>query len=334
MTGTSGIDWLVDPSLGSTAGAAQPDLSLASDAADPASAPGWHDELLLADGWRVFRAVHRDRPATVGHLLQIGQFPLFDGEATLVAEVLHDVDGRHREFIGCGEVIYRPGANFFRHAARGHDVTPIATDSAGEMAGIAVADSALDRLLGEELAGQLLCGLGLEPAPVARVVGIPLHVSAPLRAIVSSALEGPLMRLFAQAKALEYLCALAVHVTVHPKTRPRQVRKRDIVRRLHDELAHLQGKVPTLDQLARECGISPKTLNEQFIEAFGQSIYSFITECRLRDAHSALQESDVPMKVLAARLGYSHVNNFINAFGRKFGYSPGSLRRGRRADDA
>lgn len=40
-----------------------------------------------------------------------------------------------------------------------------------------------------------------------------------------------------------------------------------------------------------------------------------------------LVETGLPMKVLASRLGYSHVNNFINAFKNRFGYSPGSLRR-------
>jgi AraC-like DNA-binding protein len=39
------------------------------------------------------------------------------------------------------------------------------------------------------------------------------------------------------------------------------------------------------------------------------------------------------MKVLAERLGYSHVNNFIHAFSKRFGYSPGSLRHRRRVDD-
>ncbi|NTW85245.1 MAG: AraC family transcriptional regulator, partial [Holophagaceae bacterium] len=34
------------------------------------------------------------------------------------------------------------------------------------------------------------------------------------------------------------------------------------------------------------------------------------------------------MKALAANLGYSHVNNFIYAFKKKFGYPPGSVRKG------
>lgn len=37
--------------------------------------------------------------------------------------------------------------------------------------------------------------------------------------------------------------------------------------------------------------------------------------------------SEVPLEVLTAKLGYSHVNNFSRAFTAKFGYQPGSLGR-------
>jgi AraC-like DNA-binding protein len=37
------------------------------------------------------------------------------------------------------------------------------------------------------------------------------------------------------------------------------------------------------------------------------------------------------MKALANQLGYSHVNHFITAFKRQFGYSPGTIRRRRQA---
>jgi AraC-like DNA-binding protein len=43
------------------------------------------------------------------------------------------------------------------------------------------------------------------------------------------------------------------------------------------------------------------------------------------DRHYALKW--VSFRSAATRLGYSHVNHFISAFKRKFGYSPGSLRR-------
>lgn len=301
-----------------------------------ATGGGWFETLFRADGLSVFRAVRRRKPEAFEHLLQVGEFRIDFAESTLVAETVHEAHAsgglRHEPMPG-GELIHKPGATFFRHTGNRQPISPLGEVAEGELTGIAITDSGLRGLLGERLTTQLLTGLGLDPAPIARVAAIPAHVCAPLRALAVSELEGKLMSVFAHAKALEYLCALAVHVTVNVGSPPRFARKRDIVRRLHEELAHLEGKLPTLGQLARQCGISPKTLNAEFAKAFGQSIHAYLSECRLRDAHAALQESAVPMKVLAERLGYSHVNNFISAFHKRFGYPPGSLRRGRRAED-
>lgn len=324
------IPWLVDPSLEQNVAMVACAAPCAEEAARPETTCGWFETLLLTDSLSVFRAVHRHKPSAAERLLQIGEFPLGDTASSLVVEVFedssefqHGVEGRNLQ----------SDANYFRHGDQHCAFLPVNTGSADQLIGIAVTTAGLGKLLGDELAEQLLNELGLYPAPVAKVAAIPRHVSVPLRALVSSELDGKLMNLFAQAKAFEYLCALTVHVLLTPKSQPRFVRKRDIVRRLHDDLAHRQGKAPTLRQLASRCGISPKTLNEQFMQVYGLSIHSYVSKCQLRDAHAALLESSVPMKVLAERLGYSHVNNFIHAFSKRFGYSPGSLRHHRRADE-
>ena len=69
-------------------------------------------------------------------------------------------------------------------------------------------------------------------------------------------------------------------------------------------------------------------------DEYGESIYAFVTNVRLKEAHAALVEGDLPIKVLSRRLGYAHVDHFTRAFTRKFGYPPGSLRRGRGKDGA
>jgi len=324
------IPWLVDPSLQENAAAAACAEPYSDDPARDKMACGWFETLLLADGMSVFRAAHRHKPSASDRLLQIGEFPLGDAGPSLVVEVIEETSEFQQGIQGQNP---QSGANYFRHGDQPCAFLPIETGTAGQLIGFAVTDASLRKLLGDELAEQLLTGLGLYPAPVAKVIALPPHISVPLRALVNSDLDGKLMSLFAQAKAFEYLCALAVHVILTPKNLPRFARKRDIVRRLHDDLAHRQGKAPTLGQLATRCGISPKTLNQQFMRVYGLSIHSYMSKCQLRDAHTALQESSVPMKVLAERLGYSHVNNFIHAFSKSFGYSPGSLRHSRRADD-
>lgn len=325
------VHWVVDPTLVGIGAAAARDEPSANDPSCPETELGWFETLLLADGLIVFRADQRRKPKPSDRLLQIGEFPIGFADPTLVVEVIDDSSEFPHAIQGGNP---RSAINYFRHGDQHCAFPPVDTGFGHPLIGIAVTDATLAKLMGDELAEQLLNGLGLNPAPVAKVAAIPQHISVPLRALVSSELDGRLMSLLAQAKALEYLCALAVHLIVTTRSQPRFVRKRDIVRRLHDDLAHRQGKVPTLGQLANQCGISPKTLNDLFMQSYGLSIYSYMSTCQLRDAHAALLESSVPMKVLAERLGYSHVNNFIHAFSKRFGYSPGSLRRRRRADDA
>jgi AraC-like DNA-binding protein len=162
-------------------------------------------------------------------------------------------------------------------------------------------------------------------------MAIPMHVSAPLCASVSPTLKGQLKILFAQSKVLEYLCALSVYMgdaLAASVNQPRlPSRKRDTVRPLHDYLAQMEGKLPSLLELAERFGMSARWLNNEFTQEYGKTIYAFVSDVGLTEAQAALMESDLSIKALSVRLGYSHVNHFTNAFKRKFGYPPGSLRR-------
>lgn len=84
-----------------------------------------------------------------------------------------------------------------------------------------------------------------------------------------------------------------------------------------------------LSEIALKFGRSARALNEEFIQEYGESIFSFITNQRLEEARLAIMNSDISLKKLAQRLGYSHVNNFSAAFTRKYGYGPSKLRNGR-----
>lgn len=108
---------------------------------------------------------------------------------------------------------------------------------------------------------------------------------------------------------------------------PGQLKSAERARALHQQLTNARGKLPTVEELASQYGCSPRTLNSEFAAEYGQPVQSFIAEYRFSRAHAALQQTSVPMKVLASQLGYSHVNHFIGAFKKRFGYPPGSLRK-------
>jgi AraC-like DNA-binding protein len=289
---------------------------------------GWFQRLLLAQNMTLFHGTHRFKPKAFGHLIALGDFQLEFPVPTLVVQSVQGGTIMHRERYPQAELIYRPGYDFFRHAERAHVTPMVDASSCSEMTSLTIADSTLVDLIGEALAQQLLARLGLDAPPVVRVLPMPVQVSAPLRAAISTQLQGPLQILFAQAKVLEYLCALASHVVSTDPQEPRLTRKRDRVHGLHDYLLQQGGKLPKLDALAQQFGMSARRLNESFAKEFGMPIVAFITERRLHEAQQAIRDSDVPLKTLAMRLGYAHVNHFNRAFKRQFGVAPGSLRKG------
>lgn len=189
-----------------------------------------------------------------------------------------------------------------------------------------VTESALSNILGENVAQTFLSAAKLASIPSTRVLPIPRHISGILQSSLPDGLNEDMRKLFSQARALEYLCLLAAHVTGDPEVSGASQRDRQI-QQLYEELLAIDGKLPPLFELAERYGMSVKTMNDNFKRMFGQTIGAFMTTQRLSDAHVALEETGIPMKVLAAKCGYSHVNNFINAFKSKYGYSPGSLRR-------
>ncbi|WP_371212558.1 helix-turn-helix domain-containing protein [Methylocystis sp. ATCC 49242] len=55
-----------------------------------------------------------------------------------------------------------------------------------------------------------------------------------------------------------------------------------------------------------------------------------MTEHRMRFARDCVKQTDLPLKIMAERAGYSHVNHFNAAFRRFFDHPPGTLRRNKK----
>lgn len=321
--------WLLDPTAAESAQTypAATSLQRAPLPIPPEVGEAWFDRLPLADGLSLIHAVCRFRPEANGLLLPMGEFEMDFPEPVFGAQVVQVGTVCHREQHPEAELIFKPGQDFFRHARRFHTIPLIDSSSDNEMTSLLISMPVLTELIGDDLAPRLIERLGLLAPPAVRVLPMPLQVSAPLRACMSSALQGPLQRLYAQSKVLEYLSALAAHVTGPVSMSCRQTRKRALAQDLHEELSHLEGKLPTLDELALRYGLSARRLNEEFAREYGLPIFAYISDQRLSEARHAIVTSDVPLKQLAARLGYSHVNHFSIAFKKKFGVAPGSLRK-------
>lgn len=82
----------------------------------------------------------------------------------------------------------------------------------------------------------------------------------------------------------------------------------------------------TLQRLADIAGMSRTTFAEQFRKTFGRTPMDFVKEVRLRRAARFLAATNLPVKAIAFRVGYSSRSHFSRAFKSMMGADPASYR--------
>ena len=326
------LAWLLEPAGDAvTLERAGPDLQRLPYAMPPEIGVAWLDSLIFPDGIVLYRAVHEMAPSPRGQLIPLMDVDGLSEEPAFNAQIWLSGLGCHHEYwqgrdAPAVEIVAFPGRDTFRYKRLWQAKVLVEGGVTSEMKSVVVPDSVMRTLLGGDATDTLVSRLGLSEARQTVVLPMPLHVSAPLRDAMSSQFTGAARKLFAQARILDYLGGLLHFVLSEdlPPAQPASDRKMEYLR---DHLVNLEGAMPTLIDLAKQFGVSARRLNANFAAKYGQSIYSFVTEHRLAQAHALLLSEPIALKTLSKRLGYSHVNHFSTAFKKRFGYPPGSLRR-------
>jgi AraC family transcriptional activator FtrA len=95
------------------------------------------------------------------------------------------------------------------------------------------------------------------------------------------------------------------------------------VGRLHERL--------TIDDMAAQAGLSPRTLARKFAEQVGVSPGRWLLERRVMAARALLEETDLPVEVIADRVGLSSATNLRRRFRSLVHTTPAAYRRSFRA---
>jgi len=109
---------------------------------------------------------------------------------------------------------------------------------------------------------------------------------------------------------------------------PMSRRVRDAVFDIRDRIASDPVNLPDLEMLARDTGINRKTLNQAFKTHFGSTIFGYAKAQRLDGARLSLLDGSRVLKEIAHEAGYAHVSNFVTAYKKRFGTTPGSDSQG------
>lgn len=151
-----------------------------------------------------------------------------------------------------------------------------------------------------------------------------------LRELFHAPYSGGVRRVFMESKLLELVASAFDNLTEHGGDgQGLSAWEIGRVRQAAERLLQTPADPPTMDELARACGLPVTRLMAAFRAYYGTTPVRWLQREKLEIAHRLLQEEPIAIKVLAFRLGYRHVSNFTLAFKRRFGYPPGAVRKGR-----
>ncbi|WP_395142219.1 helix-turn-helix transcriptional regulator, partial [Armatimonas sp.] len=86
---------------------------------------------------------------------------------------------------------------------------------------------------------------------------------------------------------------------------------------------------PDYPQLAKHQGCSLATLRRRFKQETGQTLHEYVIAQRIAHARGLLIETDLPLRQLAAQLGYDSEFFFARQFKQVAQVTPGEYRRSR-----
>ncbi len=87
-----------------------------------------------------------------------------------------------------------------------------------------------------------------------------------------------------------------------------------------------KNKTVTLKEVSAHCGVSVKQMDRIFLSGQGCHLSEYIKHVRQSEAERLLIETQIPIKEISEKLGFSDVHNFTSFFTKRAGISPAAYR--------
>jgi AraC-like DNA-binding protein len=157
-------------------------------------------------------------------------------------------------------------------------------------------------------------------------------MAAVTRQILNCPFQGFTQQMYLQSKIWELL-ALQLAVFLPESRSPSSQLKPQTIERIHAAkdilLARLE-QPPTIAELARQVGVSDRTLQRGFQSLFGMTVFAYLTDRRMLQADLWLR-SRRSVADVANLVGYSNPGHFAAAFKRRFGITPTACSLGKKS---
>jgi hypothetical protein len=293
----------------------------------PTLAQGYSEHFDIVDGITLIQSKHEffdeDRPKEI----PLGKFKADFPSNSFAIQMIHSgcvgiFDNRRKIFLE-----RTPDVDIFWRTKSFDIEQSVYTEEDISISILIFSEQQMINLLGSEEADNLYKGLNLYEVNDYHGIKIPSAISNKIANCVPHNLEGNMRSLYAQSMIFQYL----IDLNAFASSKSIFLNSLDTsdfnIELIYNDLLRITTEIPTLTELSKKYNAAPSKLSQSFIKKYDESIYSFLSNQRLDQAYQALSKTNVPMKALAHKIGYSHVNHFITAFKRKFGVTPGSIRQ-------
>lgn len=286
---------------------------------------GYTEHVDLFDNVEIIRQEIQFKGSNRPPELSLGRFNTVYPSSTIAVNTVHS--GRFQLFYEDHQLNRVPGTDAFARFQEFEITQVLNTDKDLSISNLVVPQLSLYNLMGEEAAQVLFENLGLIKLGSFKEVQIPKSISSKIEDCVPENLSGKMRSLFGQSIIMQYFLELNLHTLAKQGFLNIEDRDTSLAKAIHTDLLNVTGNIPSLTELAKKYGYAASRLNALYFRNYNETIYTFLSNQRLYQAYEALEKTSIPMKVLANRIGYSHVNHFITAFKKKFGVTPGSIRK-------
>lgn len=151
-----------------------------------------------------------------------------------------------------------------------------------------------------------------------------LRAAHELEAVLLDAASSALLR---EAKSLELLALMLQAGTADTQPDMPSGRQLAQLRQARELLLQELAHAPTIDALARACGLNAFALKQGFKRVFGLSVHALYQQERMRHAWHLIESGQAHATEAGRLVGYSNPSHFGAAFRKAFGILPGQLKR-------
>jgi AraC family transcriptional regulator, transcriptional activator of the genes for pyochelin and ferripyochelin receptors len=154
-------------------------------------------------------------------------------------------------------------------------------------------------------------------------------ISQVIDQIIHCQYRGDLKKLFLLSKSIELLVLSAEACQSGTSKKDLFIKNKSdkekiiAVRDLIHERIHCP---PNLSEIAKAVGLNEYKLKRGFKETFNNTVFGYLADQRLQLAHRYLKDTQKTAAEIAFDLGYTTPQHFNNAFKKKFGFTPFSVR--------